>query len=320
MAEGSSSAPPRIAVLIPCLDEEATVADVVKAFADELPRAEIWVFDNGSTDRTAEVARRAGARVRLEPRRGKGRVLDSMLSTVEADVYVLVDGDATYPADRVHDLVAPILAGVADHVVGARRARAGSRAYRRFHAGGNRLVTFLVNRIFGTRLRDVMSGYRAFGRTVADHVPFASQGFEVETELTLQTLEKGFSIQEIDVDYRERPEGSRSKLSTWSDGLRVLTRLAAILKDFRPFGFFSVLGLGAAALSLLCGYLPIADYVRERYVHHVPLAILAAVLAVIAVGLVQTGVVLTTLNARMMELHRLRRRDRRRGPPAAGAP
>jgi glycosyltransferase involved in cell wall biosynthesis len=300
--------PERIAVLVPCFREESTIGAVVRSFREALPQAEVWVFDNASDDGTAEKAREAGARVRTEPRRGKGNVVQAMLREVDADLYVLVDGDSTYPADRARDLLAPILEGRADQVVGARRAAAGERAYPRLHPLGNRVVTFLVNRIFGTRLEDVMSGYRAFHREVARHVPLTATGFDVETEWTLQTLEKGFVIEEIPVVYRERPEGSHSKLSTFRDGVRVLWRIVRILKDFRPLAFFGALAIVSAILSALCGALPVMEYARERYVHRVPLAVLAGFLGTIALGLLQTGVVLSSLNNRFLEIHRLRRR------------
>lgn len=303
---------PRIAVLVPCFNEATTVGTVVRELRAALPEADIVVFDNDSTDDTAGVARAAGARVVHEKRRGKGYVFAAMLEKVDADLYVLIDGDATYPVDRVRDLLRPILEGRADQVVGARQVEDPSRAYRPFHESGNRLVTFLVNRIFGTRLGDVMSGYRAFTAEVADHVPFLAGGFDVETEFTLQSLEKGFVIAEVPVPYRERPQGSHSKLSTWHDGFQVLARIGTILKDFRPFTFFGGLSFLAAILSLLSGYLPIRDYVTERYVHHVPLAILAGILGSVAIGLLQTGVVLATLNARLAEFHRLRRRKGKR--------
>jgi glycosyltransferase involved in cell wall biosynthesis len=301
-----------IAVLIPCYNEALTINGVVTDFARELPQARVYVFDNNSSDDTGPKAAAAGAIVVPEARQGKGYVMASMLSQIDADIYVLVDGDATYPPASVHDLLQPVLGQRADHVVGARRAVDGAKAYRRFHTAGNRLVTFLVNRIFGTRLEDVMSGYRVFTRDVALHVPLLSGGFDVETEFTLQTLEKGFVIAEIPVSYQERPAGSFSKLATYRDGARVLLRVATILKDFRPFAFFGGLAAFIAILSLAAGYQPIADYVREKYVYHVPLAILAAVLGAISVGLLQTGIILTTMNARFRELHVLRRRGRSR--------
>lgn len=302
-----------IAVLVPCYNEALTVGRVVEDFARELPQAKIYVFDNNSTDATAEIAAQAGAIVIPEKRQGKGYVVMSMLEKVDADVYVMVDGDSTYPADRVHDLLAPVLQERADHVVGARRAIDAEKAYRPMHGLGNWLVTFLVNRIFSTSLEDVMSGYRAFTRDVALHTPLLAGGFDVETEFTLQTLEKGFVIEEVPVPYLERPEGSHSKLSTYRDGFRVLKRFATILKDFRPMAFFGGIAAVTLALSLLAGWLPILDYVRERFVRRVPLAILAAALGGIAIGLFQTGVVLTTMNARIREIHALARRRRRRG-------
>ncbi len=313
----SRTAGASIAVLVPCYNEALTVGRVVEDFARELPQAKIYVFDNNSTDATAEIAAKAGAIVIPEKRQGKGYVVMSMLEKVDADVYVMVDGDSTYPADRVHDLLAPVLQEQADHVVGARRAIDAEKAYRPMHGLGNWLVTFLVNRIFSTSLEDVMSGYRAFTRDVALHTPLLSGGFDVETEFTLQTLEKGFLIEEVPVPYVERPEGSHSKLSTYRDGFRVLKRIATILKDFRPMAFFGGLAAATLALSLLAGWLPILDYVRERFVRRVPLAILAAALGGIAIGLFQTGVVLTTMNARIREIHALARRRRRRG--SAGA-
>jgi glycosyltransferase involved in cell wall biosynthesis len=310
-------APLRVAVLIPCYNEALTIASVVTGFAAELPDAHVYVCDNNSTDGTRGLAAAAGAIVLREKRQGKGYALASMLGMVDADVYVLVDGDSTYPAEKVHELLAPLVAQQADHVVGARVAEDPRKAYRPMHSAGNRIVTFLVNRIFSTSLRDVMSGYRAFSRDVAENVPLLSGGFDVETEFTLQSLEKGFVLHEVPVPYRERPPGSMSKLSTVRDGIRVLGRVASMLKDFRPFAFFGSMAGAVAALSLLAGYLPVADYIRERYVYHVPLALLAAVLGSISVVLLQTGIVLTTLNARFRELHTLRRRERMRGPEPA---
>jgi glycosyltransferase involved in cell wall biosynthesis len=310
----------RTAVLIPCLDEEPTVGRVVADFRRALPDATVWVFDNDSRDATSRVAAEAGATVVRVPRRGKGHVLAQALARVDADAYVLVDGDATYPADRVRDLLAPIEAGLEHHVVGARQAQDPSAAYRPLHGAGNRLVTFLVNRIFRTRLKDVMSGYRAFSREVARNVPVLAGGFDVETEFTLQSLEKGFGVVEIPVAYAARPPGSRSKLSTFRDGFRVLARVVTILKDFRPFAFFGGLALATAALSLLAAWPAIQDYVEHRYVYHVPLAVLAGVLGVVAVVLLGIGTVLATMNARFRELHALARRDRLRAAAGTQSP
>ena len=297
-----------IAVLIPCYNEVVTIGQVVRDFAKELPYARIYVFDNNSVDGTADAAVRAGATVIPVPRQGKGFVVTAMLSKIDADYYVLVDGDATYPASRVHDLLVPLFEGRADQVVGARRAVDPHKAYRPFHTLGNRVVTFLVNRVFASTLQDVMSGYRAFTREVAEHVPVLAGGFDVETEFTLQSLEKSFTIQEVPVPYLERPDGSFSKLSTVRDGFKVLVRIVTILKDFRPFQFFAGLAILSGLLSLTAGYFPIADYVLYRYVYHVPLAVLAGFLGMISVVLIGVGTLLATINTRFLELHALRRR------------
>lgn len=298
-----------VAVVVPCLDEEATVGDVVRSFRAAMPDARVVVVDNDSDDRTADEAIAAGAELLREPRRGKGHAVARALERVDADILVLVDGDATYPADEVDRLLAPILAGRADHVVGRRVAERPDTAFPRFHGVGNRGATFLVNRVFGTRLSDVLSGYRAFTRDVARCVPLRSAGFDVETEFTLQTLDRGFVLAEVPVSYVGRPAGSRSKLSTFRDGARVLRRLLAVVRDTRPLLFFSVIAGVAFLASAWAGAAPIADYLRERYVHHLPRAVLAAALAVAGTGLWCTGLVLDAIQARFRELHLLRRRD-----------
>jgi glycosyltransferase involved in cell wall biosynthesis len=307
-ARRHAAVPARIAVLIPCYNEEFTVARVIRDFRAQLPEAEIVVFDNNSTDGTSAIAAAEGAVVVREAKQGKGYVVAAMLNKIDADIHVMVDGDCTYPADRVHDLIAPVAEGRADQVVGARRAVDPGKAYRPLHGLGNRVVTSLVNSVFGSHLGDVMSGYRAYTRELAQSVPVLSGGFDIETEFTLQCLEKGFVIVEVPVAYHERPEGSHSKLSTYRDGFRVIVRIVRILKDFRPFLFFGGLAVASALLCLLCGYLPVMDYIRERYVYHVPLAVLAGFLGTISIGLLQTGVVLATINTRFLELSALHRR------------
>ncbi len=298
-----------IAVLVPCYNEELTVRKVVEDFRAELPDARIYVFDNASDDATASIAKEAGAIVIPEPRRGKGHVIASMFQQVDADIHVMVDGDDTYPAASVHDLIRPILEGRADQVIGARRAADPTKAYRPLHTFGNRLVTFLVNRVFRSGLEDVMSGYRAYTRELANTVPVVSAGFDIETEFTLQCLEKQFLLVETPIVYTERPEGSESKLSTFRDGYKVLRRILTILKDFRPFAFFGTLSLIVALLALLAGSVPILDYIQHRYVYHVPLAVLAGVLGLAAIVLLGVGILLATINARFREVHCLWRRQ-----------
>ena len=307
------------AVLIPCHNEEQTIHQVVTDFRRELPGAEIHVFDNASTDKTAQEASKAGAMVTHEPRQGKGRVLRSMFRSIDADVYVLVDGDSTYPAGAVHELMAPVAAGEADMVVGDRLSGGGydRGSQRPFHRLGNRLVRSLINLLFRADLKDIMSGYRVFSPMFVKTVPVMSRGFEVETELTLHALDKDLRIREIPVDYQERPRGSFSKLSTFSDGAKVLKTLFWIFKDFKPLHFFSGLALILFFLSLTAGSLPVWEYIQEQYVHRVPLAVLAVGLMILAMLFFSVGLVLDTVSkfhrlehemlvSRYMEMHRLR--------------
>lgn len=294
---------PSIAVLLPCYNEEATIGKVIDDFRAQLPGARICVFDNGSTDGSADIARRHGAEVIPEPRQGKGYVVESMLSRIDADICVMVDGDDTYPAEKVHDLIEPVRRGQADMAVGARLANFTDRSFRPLHLAGNRLVRGLINRIFGTNLTDILSGYRAFNRRVPRRIPVVSGGFEVETELTIQMLYYRLKIVEVPVPYRERPAGSESKLRTFRDGFRVLWKLFSLMRSFKPLTFFGGLGLALGLLGLLAGLPPVCDYVRHAYVYHVPLAILAVGLVLLAAIFVFLGLLLHAVNWRFKELH-----------------
>lgn len=293
----------KIAVLIPCYNEESTVAQVVTDFREQLPQAEIHVYDNASDDETARKASEAGAIVTNEPRRGKGRVIRSMFRDINADIYVMVDGDQTYPAEAVHQLIEPILTRQADMVVGNRLTGAGyeQTQQRRFHRFGNRLVRRLINRLFSAGMCDIMSGYRAFNPVFVKTMPVLSKGFEVETEMTLHALDKDFKIEEVQIDYYERPPGSISKLSTIGDGIKVLKTLFWIFKDFKPLLFFSCMSLLFMLLGLASGLLPILDYIQLRYVHHVPLAILAVGFVILAMLFFSVGLILDTVT----KFHRL---------------
>ncbi len=308
---------PRIAVLIPCHNEAATVGKVVDDFRARLPEAVIYVFDNCSTDATARIAAERGAKVVPEPRLGKGYVVEAMLNRVEADYYVIVDGDDTYPAGAVGELLEPVKAGMADMAVGARRAGEdedkNKKPFRPLHAVGNGLVRRLINRIFGAGLTDILSGYRAFNRRVAKSIPVVSSGFEVETELTVQMLYHRLKIVEVPVVYRCRPEGSRSKLRTFRDGARVLWKVFSLMRAFKPLTFFGGTGLVLLALGILAGIPPIHDYFTDpnHYVHHVPLAILATGLILLSVGFVFLGLLLHAVNWRLKELHSVMTRPRR---------
>lgn len=284
-----------IAVLLPCFNEAVTIARVVADFKQALPRATIYVFDNNSTDDTAEQARKSGARVVSSPRQGKGYVVQHMFESVEADIYLMADGDATYPAGAAMDLINLVRAG-ADMAVGTRMSRFQSESFRRFHVFGNHLVSGLISLMFGSPIKDVLSGYRAFSRDFVKSIPLLSAGFEIETELTLQALTKGFAVREIPIEYGERPAGSFSKLSTFSDGFLVLKSIFMIFKDYKPFVFFGLASAVLAFASLVAGLWPIMDYIREKYVYHVPLAILAAGLAVLSVLCFAVGLILDTIN------------------------
>ena len=295
----------RIAVLIPCHNEEATIEKVIADFRAQLPNAAIYVFDNCSTDRTAKIAKQKGARVVFEPRKGKGHVVESMLASVDADYFVMVDGDDTYPAEYVHQLLRPIARGEADMVVGARLGSEADRSFRRFHVFGNRLVRNLINRIFHAHLTDIMSGYRAFNRKVIQRIPVVSSGFEVETEITVQMLYYNLKLTEVQIPYRIRPSGSTSKLRTIPDGIRVLWKIFSLFRNFKPLTFFGGLGLIFLFAGLCTAALPVYDYVHSNYteVKHLHLAVVAIGLILLASSLGLLGIILHAVNWRFKELH-----------------
>jgi glycosyltransferase involved in cell wall biosynthesis len=300
--------PPSVAILVPCLNEASTVGRVVGAFRRVLPDAVVYVFDNNSTDATADVARAHGAQVVLSSRRGKGNVVRHMFEVVEADVFVMVDGDDTYPAEVAPELIRSLQTTGADMVVGTRMQSHASGAFRLFHTSGNRLLAWLISHLFRIRVTDILSGYRVFSRDFVKTVPLISEGFEVETELTLQAAAKGFAIVERPIDYGARPPGSVSKLNTFADGVLILRSLAKIFKDYKPQVFFTTLAALFAVCSLLAGVPPILDYYRARYVWHVPLAVLAAALAVLSMLSLGIGLVLDTVNRYHVEAFALWRR------------
>lgn len=294
--------------MIPCFNEERTVSTVVSDFQQHLPGSRIYVFDNRSTDQTAQLARKAGATVIYSPRPGKGYVVRHMFDSVEADAYLMVDGDSTYPASEAPKLISRLFENHADMVVGTRMSSYEESAFRRFHVFGNRLVARLISLLFGVRVSDVLSGYRAFSREFVKTVPLVSAGFEIETEMTLQAAAKGFSIEETPVSYGARPEGSFSKLDTFSDGFLVVKALLFIFKDYRPLVFFTFLALLLLAASLLAGSAPIYDYIRFHYVYRVPLAVLAAALAILSILTFFVGVILETVRKYHMETFELWRK------------
>lgn len=286
-----------VAVLIPCYNEELTIRKVVTDFRRELPEAEIYVYDNNSSDSTVQEAEAVGARIGCERRQGKGNVVRKMFTEIDADVYVLVDGDDTYPAEYAKEMVQAIADGQADMVVGDRLSNGTyeQENKRKFHDFGNKLVLKSINMLFHSNVHDVMSGYRAFNRRFVKNWPIMSKGFEIETEMTLHALDKGFTIYEIPVNYRDRPPGSVSKLNTIRDGFRVIKTIITIFKDYLPLRFFGTCALIVGLLGLLCGLPVLIEFVSKSYILHVPLAILAAALEMLALNLLTCGLILDTL-------------------------
>ena len=294
-----------IAVLIPCKNEAVTIKKVVEDFRKQLPKAKIYIYDNNSTDDTARIAQEAGAIVRTEKRQGKGFVVESMFRNIEADIYVMVDGDDTYPVSRVMTLIYPIFAGKADMVVGNRLVEFGDHSFRSFHLFGNRLVANVVNRIFNTNLQDLMSGYRAFSNHFVKEVPIISKGFELETEMTLQALYRNFIIKEVPIPYGVRPEGSHSKLHTFRDGIRVLMKIIDIFKAYRPLLFFGLIAICFAIIGLGLGSFPIVGFLQTGKVERFPTAILAAGLMILSFLASICGVILDGVNHRIKEISQL---------------
>lgn len=284
-----------VAVLIPCYNEELSIAKVVRDFSAALPGARIYVFDNNSSDRTGSLAREAGACVVQSPRQGKGHVVRHMFDAVDANFYVMADGDDTYPADAAGELIALARGSGADMVVGTRLEQFQSGSFRRFHRLGNRMITRLLSSIFGVRVTDVLSGYRVFSREFVRSIPVMSPGFEIETELTLHAMAKKFMIREQPVAYGQRPQGSPSKLRTYRDGYHILKTIFLIFKDYKPLTFFGTIAILIAICSFLAGLPAIVDYVTMSVVLHLPLAVLAASLAVVSTLSMVIGLLLHTL-------------------------
>lgn len=303
--------PPAVAVVIPCLDEERTIAKVIADMKSALPGAEIVVFDNGSTDRTAAIAAASGARVVASPQRGKGNVIRHMAGTIEADVYVLVDGDDTYPAREAPELLRRFLVADVDMLVATRLDSHDPKAFRLFHKLGNRFIAQTIGLLFRTRITDVLSGYRILSRRFVRLVQLRSEGFEIETEMTLQALSKRLPILEVPIDYRSRPSGSRSKLDTFSDGLLIFKCIFLLFKDYKPFVFFTAIAAILLALSLAAGSAPVLDFYRDRYVYHVPRAILAAGLGVLSAMSFVVGILLDTISNYHQETIELWKRSMR---------
>jgi glycosyltransferase involved in cell wall biosynthesis len=290
-----------VAILIPCYNEETAIGTVIADFTAAVPDADIYVYDNNSTDRTVEVAAKAGAQVRREPRQGKGHVVRRMFADVEADIYVLVDGDATYDAQSASTMIARLIADRLDMVVAARVDHARS-AYRSGHRFGNRLLTGFVAHVFGHTFTDMLSGYRVFSRRFVKSFPVLSGGFEIETELTIHAVELGLSVTEVETPYYVRPAGSTSKLNTWRDGLRILWTILKLYRSERPLPFFSALGISLALISIGLGIPIVLTFLRDGIVPRLPTAVLATGLMLLAFLAIASGLVLDTVTRGRREL------------------
>ncbi len=302
---------PTIAILIPCYNEELTIAKVVRDFRAQLPDADIYVFDNNSTDRTAACAAEAGAHIAHERRQGKGFVVQSMFSQVEADIYVMVDGDDTYPAGEVHRLIEPILLGKAEMVVGSRLMPSSDSDFRPLNKFGNGLFLHAINFIFKVKLSDVLSGYRAFSREFVKSIPIFGGGFETEVELTVKALARGYRISEVPVSLTPRPEGSFSKIRIVQDGFVILNSILSLVRDYKPLTFFGTVGLVFMVLGLIPGTVVIVEFFRTGLVPRLPSAVLAVGLVLSGMLLLVVGLVLHTITRRFQELeHQLRLSER----------
>jgi len=291
----------RIAVLVPCFNEEAAVANVVTGFRKALPTAQIYVYDNNSRDRTAAVARAAGAEVRSERRQGKGHVVRRMFADIDADVYVLVDGDATYDAPSAPRMIEKLVDEHLDMVVGL-RVDQEQAAWRRGHRIGNRMLTGFLSSVFGQAFKDILSGYRVFSRRFVKSFPVLSDGFEIETELNVHALELAMPVAEVETPYYARPEGSVSKLNTYRDGFRILGTILKLYRSEKPLRFFAVIGVFLALVSIGLSIPIVITYLEEGLVPRLPTAVLSTGLMIVAVLSVSSGLVLDTVTRGRREM------------------
>jgi glycosyltransferase involved in cell wall biosynthesis len=298
----------KIAVLIPCYNEELTIGKVINDFKRVLPEADIYVYDNNSKDKTSEIAKENGAIVVKETRQGKGNVVRSMFRDIDADYYIMADGDDTYPAEFAMELLKPVIDNEADMVIGDRLSNGTyeSENKRPFHNFGNQLVKSLIGKLFKNEINDIMTGFRAFNRYFVKTMPILSGGFEIETEMSIHALDKRFLLKEIPIDYRDRPEGSCSKLNTYRDGFRVVKTIVSLFKNYKPFLFFSWFSLIVLIIGLMVGIPVIAEFMETHYIKKVPSAVLASGLCIVSILFFTCGLILDTIaknNALNYELY-----------------
>lgn len=296
----------KIAVLIPCYNESKTIAKVVSDFKKQLPEADIYVYDNNSTDNTADIARQAGAIVRYEQRQGKGNVVRRMLADIEADCYLLVDGDDTYPSDNAKEMCDIVLNEHYDMVIGDRLSSTYFQENKRpFHDYGNRFVRYAINQIFHSDIKDIMTGYRALSRHLVMSVPLLSEGFEIETELTINVLDNQLRIKQIPVEYRDRPIGSTSKLSTFKDGIKIIATIFRLFRDYKPLVFFSWISSFLILASLLILLPVFIEYLQTGLVPRFPTLIVCGFIILFAMLLWMCGLILQVLLIRHRQLCQL---------------
>lgn len=301
---------PDIAILLPCYNEAQSIAKVIADFRRVLPEARVYVYDNNSTDGTSDIAAQAGAIVRKEPRQGKGNVVRSMFADIDADIYIMADGDDTYPAEDAPRLIKKLIEENADMVVGDRLSSTYFTENKRpFHNSGNRLVRSMINRLFDSDVHDILSGYRAFSREFVKNYPVLSKGFEIETEMTIHALDRGYQVCQTPVNYRDRQEGSESKLNTFTDGFQVMRTLINLYKDYRPMRFFTGLSILSFVFSMALMIPVLIEYWHTGLVPRFPSLIVACTLLMLSILLILCGLILTTISRnhrQLLELIRLR--------------
>lgn len=296
----------KIAVLIPCYNEAVTIEKVIKDYKKALPNADIYVYDNNSTDGTDKIAKKAGAIVRYEYRQGKGNVIRTMFREIDADCYLMIDGDDTYPSENAKEMCDLVLYGRADMVIGDRLSSTYfSENKRPFHNFGNRIVRFLINFLFKNKVKDIMTGYRAFSKEFVKGFPVLSKGFEIETEMTIHAVDKNFKLVEVPVDYRDRPEGSVSKLNTYSDGIKVIRMIATLFKEYKPFYFFGLFALLFLILALIFGIPVVVEYFKIGLVPRFPTLIVASIFLVLSMLFWITGIILEVIVKKHKQLYEL---------------
>ncbi len=296
----------KIAILIPCYNEAPTIAKVVKDYKKVLPKADIYVYDNNSTDGTDKCAKKAGAIVMYETRQGKGNVVRSMFRDIDADCYLMIDGDDTYPAENAKEMCDLVLDGKADMVIGDRLSSTYFKENKRpFHNFGNVLVRFFINTMFKTKLKDIMTGYRAFSKEFVKGFPVLSKGFEIETEMTIHALDKNYKLVEIPVEYRDRPAGSVSKLNTFKDGFKVLMMIKTLFKEYKPRAFFNILSFISFVVGIVLNIPPFTEYFKTGLVTKFPSLIVGGFFIVVSLLLMITGILLEVIAKKHKQLYEL---------------